>query len=310
MHNQDLRIPQGLQKGDTIGIAAPAAQLIDLSLFSEGIRILKEMGFVPVFPRDLWPGDFYLADTDIKRASEFNKMWADPSIKAIMAVRGGFGCIRMAPYLDKNALSEIPKLLIGFSDITFLHATLFSQYQLMSLHGPVLTALPSCSNDALQRLHSCLTGKWKSPIYSNKFEIIKSCDEPPTAPLIGGNLSTLMTSLGTAYDFDYTGKYLFLEDVGEPQYKLDRMFTQLKHAGKLNNLSGLLLGDFSNDSIQDEIEKLRYKEFIWNRIVELTKEENYTIIGNFPIGHCSQNLSVPYGCNVKMDIHKKRILFV
>lgn len=310
MHNNHeipLRIPAPLKKGDTIGIAAPAAQLIDTALFSDGIRIIKEMGFEPVFPRELWPGDFYLADTDEKRAAEFNTMWADSSIKAILAVRGGFGCIRIAPYMDKNVISEIPKLLIGFSDITFLNAALYQQYNLMSLHGPVLTALSSCSHAALKRFYDCLTGQWTQPVTYSKTEILRPGLEQPVASLIGGNLSTLMTTFGTEYDFSYEGKYLFLEDVSEPQYKLDRMFTQLHHAGKLHNLGGLLLGDFSNDNFQDEIEKLRYREFIWNRVLELTANESYPVIAGFPVGHCSDNFTVPYGCRVQFDLNRNRL---
>ncbi len=308
-NRRSLRLPQKLKKGDAIGIIAPAAQIIDKDQFARGINILSEMGFEPVFPRELWPGDFFLADTDRNRTEEFSRMWSDDHVKALIAVRGGYGSIRIAPGLDKELIKSKKKLFVGFSDITLLHLFLYNQCDTISLHGPVLTSLPTLSQEALERFYISLTGGALNPIPFRRIEVLREGMQDSPAPLIGGNLSTIMTTLGTALDFDYSGKVLFLEDIGEMQFRLDRMLTHFHLAGKFKNLKGLILGDFSHPEITDMIDKLRYKEFVWNRVIELTKNEEYPVIADFPSGHCSNNLTLPHGADMLIDIEKKCLRF-
>ncbi len=309
-HLENVIIPEPLKKGDTIGIVAPAAQLIDRDAFSAGITILQEMGFEVKYPRNLWPGYSYLADSDENRAFEFNKMWADPEVKALMTVRGGYGCIRMASQIDHSIIRASPKLLIGFSDITILSSLLFRSFNMASLHGPVLTSLPTCSRGALERFYLSITGKWNSSIYPTKFEAIRNSDESSIGPLVGGNLSTIVTMLGTEIEPDFTNKILFIEDVGEPQYRIDRMLTQMNLAGKFKYLAGLIVGDFSHPDCQDGIELMRYKEFVWNRVLEMTYGTDYPIISNFPTGHCPDNFTLPFGVTAQINIDKKRLEFI
>ncbi len=309
-HNIPMHLPEKLKKGDLIGIIAPAAQLKSKAPFVQGIQILKEMGFEPVHPRDLWQGDYFLADTDQQRANEFNRMWADPSIKALIAARGGYGSLRLLPFLDTKLISSKSKTMLGFSDITILNAYLFDNHQQISLHGPVVTSLPAMNRSSLERLYACLTGNFASTIELSCLEILKEGHNDCFAPLVGGNLSSLLTLTGTAYNFDYSEKILFLEDVDEPHYKLDRMLTQMKLAGNLDHLSGLILGEFNHASYCDTVEKLRYKEYIWNRVLELTEEFSYPIIAGFPVGHGSDNYTVPYGLPARINLQKKRLEFL
>jgi muramoyltetrapeptide carboxypeptidase len=309
-HNKLLpRVPRKLKKGDAIGIIAPAAKLIDRDQFIGGINILREMGFEPVFPRELWPGDFYLADTDKNRVEEFSRMWSEDHIKALIAVRGGYGSIRIAPQLDKDLIQSKEKFFIGFSDITLLHMFLYNRCSMVSLHGPVLTSLWTSSQEALERFYVSLTGGALNPIPFRRIEVLREGMQESPAPLIGGNLSTIMTTIGTSLDFDYRGKVLFLEDIGEMQFRIDRMLTHLHLAGKLSGLSGLILGNFSHPDITDIVDMLRYKEFVWNRVMELTENEGYPIIADFPAGHCSTNLTLPHGADVLIDIEKKCLRF-
>lgn len=307
---ENIIIPGALKKGDTIGIVAPAAQLVDRDSFSAGITILQEMGFEVKYPRNLWPGYSYLADSDENRAFEFNKMWADPEVKALMTVRGGYGCLRMVSQIDHSIIRASPKMLIGFSDITILNNLLFNNYNMASLHGPVLTSLATCSRGALERFYLSITGKWNNSINPTKFEVLRNSERPYTGPLVGGNLSTIITMLGTELEPDFRNKTLFIEDVGEPQYRIDRMLTQMNLAGKFKDLAGLIVGDFSHQNCQDGIESMRYKEFIWNRVLEMTYGTDYPIISNFPTGHCRDNFTLPFGVTAKINIDKKRLDFV
>lgn len=308
--SKKLIIPPPVKKGDVIGIVAPAAQLVDKNAFSAGITILQEMGFRVKYPRNLWPGYSYLADSDENRAFEFNKMWADPEVKALMTVRGGYGCIRMVSQIDSTVIRATPKMLVGFSDITILNTILYREYNMVSLHGPVLTSLCTCSNRALERFYLSLTGKWDKSINPSKFEVIRNSDRPCAGPLIGGNLSTIITMLGTKMEPNYANKILFIEDIGEPQYRLDRMLTQMNLAGKFNDLAGLIIGDFNHQDCQDGIELMRYREFVWNRILEITSGTDYPIISNFPTGHCPDSFTLPVGITAQININKKRLDFL
>lgn len=301
-------IPQTLEAGDTIGIIAPAGQIRHQNSVNQGVAILKEMGFEVKLPANLWPGSGYLADTDRNRAKEFHAMWADPEIKALMALRGGFGCLRMLPFLDPIEISKENKILIGYSDITVLHAALQHTNKLVSFHGPMLSGLSDITADSRQRLYACLTGRWDTALTETGVEVLRG-GAPISGTLIGGNLSTLMSMLATPMDMDWSGKILFLEDVGEPLYRLDRMLTQLWHSGKMEHVAGLILGDFSLNSGQDSLEKIRFHEEIWNRVLELTQSCNMPVWGNFPIGHGRHNITLPHGANTHMDSDRRRLSF-
>jgi muramoyltetrapeptide carboxypeptidase len=293
-------VPQALQVGDCIGIIAPAGQIQDTTNLDRGICILKEMGFEVRIPRNLWPGTGYLADTDSNRALEFHKMWADPDISAILALRGGFGSLRLLPFLDPDEIKKNNKLLIGFSDITVLHSALFKTTQNISFHGPVLTSLSSMNHNSLAQFHACLSGKWNKPIREAQVEILRGGDSVK-GKLIGGNLSSLISIIGTNADQDWTDCILFLEDLGEPLYRIDRMLTQLWHSGKLNQPAAIILGDFSLNKDQDSLEKIRFHEEIWKRVLELTLPSDIVVWGNFPIGHGVDNLTLPHGADAEID---------
>lgn len=289
--------PPILQPGDTIGVIAPAGHLNSRERFGRGVGILQEMGFRVKFPREFWPGHDYLADTDARRGEEFNDLYRDPEVKALMALRGGYGCIRMIDRIDPQLVREAPKPIIGFSDITILLNYLYSRTGLVSFHGPVTASLGDSNSEALERLYLCLTGRWSQPIRAGETEILRR-GPTVTAPLVGGNLASLITLLGTAYDFAWDGKIVLLEDINEPAYKVDRMLTQLKLAGKLDRIAGLILGDFAAQHSRGE--KASYLERIWTRALELCENRSLPVWGNFPSGHCPRNMTLPLGAVAEM----------
>ncbi|MEN8199777.1 MAG: LD-carboxypeptidase [Thermodesulfobacteriota bacterium] len=300
--------PPSLRRGDCIGIVAPAGQISDTDGLEQGISILKEMGFEVKLPRNLWPGSGYLADSDTNRALEFHRMWADPEISALIALRGGFGCLRLAGLLEEEEIQRDRKLFVGFSDITILHGFLHQAADMVSLHGPVLTSLHSSSKESLLRFHASLSGKWDAPIKAHGVEVLRGGD-PVRGRLLGGNLSSLLSTLGTPFELDLSGSILFLEDVGEQLYRIDRMLTQLAHAGKLAQPAAIVLGDFSMSAEMEPLEKIRFHEEIWKRMLELTASSGVVIWGNFPVGHGSDNLTLPHGAETLMDSGKVQLLF-
>ncbi|MFH0784743.1 MAG: LD-carboxypeptidase [Pseudomonadota bacterium] len=300
--------PLPLKKGDTIGIIAPAGRLLDENRFSSGVKVLREMGFNITFPRDLWPGIEYLSDTDQNRGSEFNRLFGASEVKALIALRGGFGCLRILDKIDLTIVATQPKMIIGFSDITVLQNYLYQKSGLISLHGPVVTSLVDATLSARERLFLCLAGKWDEPITVKKIEVLR--DGPIlTAPLVGGNLASLVSLLGTPYDFSWDDKIIFLEDINEPAYRVDRMLTQLSLAGKFDKLAGLILGDFSGIHPSNSTQQISYLEIIWSRVFELCGGSDFSIWGNFPTGHCQHNLTLPIGAYAEMQSGKSRLIF-
>jgi muramoyltetrapeptide carboxypeptidase len=299
--------PPPLQHGDKIGIIAPAGYLADKEAYRTGCSIIKNMGFEIVGQEKNWPGYGYLADSDDRRVEELHRVWANPDIKAVFALRGGFGCLRIIDRLDLSLIRKNPKFLIGFSDITILHNYFFQETGLVSLHGPGLSSLPSADALTLDRLYQCLTGNWQRELQED-VEVVRT-GPTVTGTLRGGNLSSLVTMIGTPWVPDLSETILFLEDINEPPYRLDRLLTQFTHSLMFEQVSGIILGDFSDDRDFDQIERLRRHEFVWNRIIELTSSQGMPVWGNFPAGHCRRNITLPIGSRVRMDSQKRTLEF-
>lgn len=301
--------PSPLKKGDCIGIFAPAGQLQDATRFMRGVRVLEEMGFRVKYPPQLWPGPDYLADSDDNRGEEFNRLVQDREVRGIIAMRGGYGCLRMLDTIDIALMAGNPKVLVGFSDITILQNYLYAQIRLVSLHGPVVTSLEEATEDARASLSYCLTNTKVCSIGPSHIEVLR--DGPKVcAPLIGGNLASMVSLLGTRYDFSWDNKIVFLEDINEPVYKIDRMFTQLKLAGKLDEIAGLILGKFSMSISAGEIDEMYYRQAIWNRVLELCSDRVLPIWGNFPSGHYPGSLTFALGAPAVMERNNPRLLFL
>ena len=296
----DILLPPALASGGTIGIVAPAGQIKDRRRFESGVQALSDMGFTVRIPPSLWPGTGYLSDSDAGRADELNRTWADPEIGALMAVRGGYGCLRILDLIDLQMIKRTPKLLAGFSDITLLHTFLQRETGLISLHGPVLTSLAGSDRSSRERFRECLLGNWQKPLHWKGMEILRGGAEC-TGILIGGNLASLVTLLGTPFAPHWKEKILFLEDTNEPLYRIDRMLTQLFLAGVFNEINGLILGDFSMADGMDSLQKIRHHEAVWNRALEVTARCSLQVWGGFPLGHESQNLTLPVGATATMN---------
>ena len=292
----DPLLPPGLKKGDTIGLA-PLAGPWDVQKFSAGIRFLTDLGFKIRLPPDSGQSFPYLAGSDQYRLDCFHELWRDPEVSAIMAVRGGYGCLRLIDAIDLDLIKKQPKILIGFSDVTVLLNGLYRHTGLITFHGPMLTTLAGMDKESTEKFPSCLTHRETPALRPDRLKILRQ--GTARGRLLGGNLTILSHLIGTPYEPSLTDSILFIEDIGEQPYRIDRMLTQLKLAGRLEGIYGLILGDFTNCG---DI------ELIWNRILELFGDQ-IPIWSNFPVGHGEQNIILPLGIEVEMDSESGSLLF-
>ena len=290
-------LPPRLMRGDTIGLVCPAGPVRDVARLQAGIRLIVDQGFAVKLCGPVEPCEGYLADTDEQRAAHLHRLWADEEVRAILAIRGGFGCLRLAGLLDWELLARTPKWLIGFSDVTLLLNTLFHRCGLVSIHGPVATSLARSDEQSLVSLFTLLTGTVEERIRPRGVEVLRG--GTGRGVLVGGNLTTLVHSLGTPWDHSWDGCLLLLEDTNEPLYRLDRMLTQLALAGRFERLAGLILGDFDLDGA-DSLAGLRLREAVWPRVLELVGP-GFPVWADFPAGHRTANLALPIGMEAVLE---------
>ena len=299
--------PPPLAPGDTIAIVAPAGNIHDRLRYMNGCSLLRDMGFQILEQQKEWPGKSFLADDDESRVKEFMAVWCRPDVKAVFALRGGYGSLRIAAQLDLDVIGKHPKFLIGFSDITILLNHIACHANLLCLHGPVVSSLAVCERNSIDRLYHCITGDWHRQL-TEKVEVIRAAPDA-SGTLMGGNLSSLVTLLGTGLDLDYQDSILLLEDVNEPLYRLDRLLTQFHLAGKFTGVKGLILGDFCSCDDLDRHEQQRTEEFVWKRVSELAADQRVPIWGRFPVGHNRQNIAMPIGAHCTMDSARAALSF-
>ena len=290
-------IPPYLKKGNTIGITCPASYLTAANA-DKCIETLQQWGFEVMVGKTLGSkSKNYFSASDEDRANELQAMLDDKNIKAIIFGRGGYGMGRIIDKLNFSKFKKNPKWIIGFSDITLLHCHLYGHHKISSIHGPMAIGFNKEKSNAesIESLHKILTGKKyiynAKPHKNNRVGAAKG-------KLIGGNLALLVNSIGTQSDFETKNKLLFIEDVGEYLYAIDRMFYQLKRSGKLNKLAGLIIGGFTD---MKDTER-PFGKTLENIIKELVEEYDYPVCFHFPISHGKENLSVKIGVEYELKI--------
>ncbi|MFZ5799278.1 MAG: LD-carboxypeptidase [Desulfobulbus sp.] len=296
-------LPPPLRRGDCIGIFSPAGPVRDEGRLAAGIRLLHELGFRTRLPQGTGGNCDYLAADDQSRAAELHALWADNDVQGLMAVRGGYGCLRILDHLDFSLLRARPKLLIGFSDLTVLLNAISARTGLVTVHGPMVSTLADSDRESLQALTALFEGQLHEYPLSGQVEVLRR--GKGTGVLRGGNLATLAHLLGTPWEIDWHRALLFLEDTGEPMYKIDRMLTQLHLAGRLNTLAGLVLGSFD---CGEETGTASLQEQVWGRVLELTAGSDYPIVGGFPLGHLRMNHPLPIGIPATLDCERGRLI--
>ena len=268
---------------------------------ADAIKLLQSWGLEVVLGETVGLSYHQFAGDDGQRASDMQRFINDDSIKAIIAARGGYGTVRMIDRVDFIHVALSPKWLVGFSDITVLHTHLFANYGSQTIHGQMPVNIPDASAHSLETLRKALFGEEFGYRFSaNLLNRAGEC----SAILIGGNLSLLIAVSGSVSDIDYTGKVLFIEDVGEYLYSIDRMMRNLKRAGKLKNLAGLVVGGFTDVKDND----IPFGQTVPEIITEVVKEYDYPVCFDFPAGHIPDNCSLILGKIINLQVTDSEVI--
>lgn len=297
-----MKIPSYLQKGDTIGITCPAGYM-SAAKAKTCITVLQQWGYEVLVGKTLGSkSKTYFSGTDEERLNEFQAMLDAPEVKAILCGRGGYGVGRIIDQLDFTAFKKNPKWIIGFSDISIFHAHINRNFKIATLHSSMASAFNDggYKNKYVQSIKAALEGKKAN--YSCKTHRLNKTGKA-TAELIGGNLALITHLIGTKSDYQTKGKILFLEDIGEQHYNIDRMMHQLKRSGKLNDLAGLIIGGFTD--MQDTERPFGKK--VYNIIHELISEYKYPICFGFPVSHDKENLALKVGASYQLTVSKQTV---
>jgi muramoyltetrapeptide carboxypeptidase len=285
--------PTYLKKGDKVAITCPAKKLPNP--MTDAINVLQSWGLEVVLGDTVNASYHQFAGDDELRAQDMQRFIDDDSIKAIIAARGGYGTIRIVDKVDFGRFAQQPKWLVGFSDITILHTHLFNNYHTQSIHGQMPVNIPDASTKSLESLRKALFGE-EINYHINSHSLNRSGQS--NGILVGGNLTLLIAASGSASDIDYTGKILFIEDVGEYLYAVDRMLRTLKRAGKLAHLTGLLVGGFTEIKDND----IPFGQTVPQIIMDIVSEYDYPVCFDFPAGHLPDNRALIFGKMLNLTV--------
>lgn len=287
-----------LKFGQTIGVVAPASPE-EHTVIKEKLNILEQLGFKIKEGSQLYARTGYLAGEDKDRADDLTNMFSDKTVDAVLCFRGGYGTMRMLQYLNFDIIRQNPKIFVGFSDITTLLNLFYKKSGLITFHGPMANSNLQ-NKDTVNSFFQTLMDGVAPYIIKNPEDCpleFKNFEKSVTGKIVGGNLSLICSTIGTKYEIDTDDKILFIEDVSEPPYKLDRLFTQLILSGKLKKCRGIILGQFSDCELPHYERSFTLEEVLQDRIINL----GIPTCSNFMSGHGSPKLTLPIGAKASLD---------
>ncbi|MBX2930315.1 MAG: LD-carboxypeptidase [Chitinophagaceae bacterium] len=295
-------IPPYLKKGNTLGLLCPAGYM-PIKKATTCIQTLESWGFNVVIGKTLQGKQKnYFSGTDKERLDDFQTMLNDENIKAILCARGGYGVSRIIDDINFSKFKKNPKWIIGFSDITVFHAHINRQYKIATLHSSMAAAFndEGFKNEYILSIKKALTGA--NNTYTCNAHQLNHLGTA-TGELIGGNLALIAHLIGSKSAYQTANKILFIEDVGEYLYNIDRMFVQLKRAGMLNNLKGLIIGKFAE--LKDTTSP--FGATVYNIIHHHVKDYHYPICYDFPVGHVTENVALKVGVEHTLTVQKNKV---
>lgn len=295
-------VPRRLKKGDLIGIICPASPVDDPSRIERGVRYLEGLGYRTTVGRNASRQLGYLAGTDDERAEDIHAMFTDRNVRGIFCARGGYGTPRLLSRIDYRLIAKNPKILLGYSDVTALALAIWKKCRLVTYHGPMLAV--DLAADVNPFAEESL---WRTLTSPERRATLALAEESPTrvkypgsatGRLLGGNLSLLVSLLGTPYMPDLRRGILFLEEIGEDPYRVDRMLTHLGNAGMLSRLSGVAMGHFTDCVPRDAAAPSLPLDAI---MAGTAKNTGKPFLTGFPIGHEKRMVTVPVGIRARLD---------
>lgn len=294
--------PKKIEKGDVIGIITPASNPSNLSTIQDGVKYFENLGYRVEVGKNVGKEEGYLAGSDEERLSDLHSMFANKHIKAILCVRGGYGSGRLLDSIDYNLIKNNPKIFVGYSDITALQMAMFKKTGLVTFAGPMVSTdfSSNVNNYAEENFWNVISnnkkiGKLNNPRDEKFFVLNKGRAE---GKLLGGNLAVFTSLIGTKFMPDLKGAILLLEEIGEQPYRIDRLLNQLKLTDVFTQIKGIILGRFVDCYESDKSKKtIDLNAVIANYFSKLS----VPLLYSFSHGHVKENLTVPFGINVKLN---------
>ncbi|MBM4161339.1 MAG: LD-carboxypeptidase [Ignavibacteria bacterium] len=297
--------PPRLRKGDLIGVVSPASPPSAQEKIDKGVQYLERLGYRVRVGRHVMAQLGYLAGTDEQRADDLNSMLRDPEVKAVFAVRGGYGTPRLLHRVDYRAIRRHPKIIVGYSDLTALQLAIFRKTSLVTFSGPMVGVEMWEQIDPFTEEHfwRVLTSAARVGVLANPDEqrAIVHNKGAASGRLLGGTFSLLMSLIGTPYFPDLRRSILVLEDVDEAPHRVDRMFAQLNHAGILSKISGLVLGVFTDCVPTDPTKPYLTIDQV---LQEAMHSVTCPVLANFQYGHIPRKLTLPIGLRARLDARR------
>lgn len=304
---QIYRKPPYLKQGDTIGITSPAGPVTREEI-QPAVQVMENWGYKIRMGDTIGKKDFNFGGTDEERLNDLQKMLDDPTIKAIMCARGGYGSLRIVDRINWTKFKSRPKWVIGFSDITVLHSHIHTNLHIASIHSKMTNSFPDdwskaepIQMETINSINDAMSGKKMKytalPHVQNKLGIAEGI-------LVGGNLKTLETLAGSASDSKTQGKILFVEDTGEYLYSIDRMFWNLKRTGKLKNLKALIVGGFR---VKPDDPGEEFGRTLQEIVLEKIKKYKYPVCFDFPVGHQKNNFALKCGVRHRLEVKENTV---
>jgi muramoyltetrapeptide carboxypeptidase len=298
----DIVKPKRLRKGDLIGLVTPASPISDSSRIERGVQYLERLGYRVTIGEHVGKVCGYLAGTDDERLEDLHSLFADRRVRAIVAVRGGYGTPRLLSKLQYRLISQNPKILVGFSDITALQLALWRKCSLVTFHGPMAGVEMANTMDTFteELFWQTVTSTKKVGRISFPADVQPIALHPgkATGRLIGGNLSLIVSLLGTRYFPSPQDAVLFLEEISEEPYRVDRMMTQLRNAEIMSRCNAVLAGQFTDCLPKDQSNPSLSVDEILGEAARLSAKP---FISSLPFGHLPQKITIPIGVRVRVD---------
>lgn len=299
-----------IRNGDLIGLISPASTIADPGRINSGVTYLERLGYRVVVGKHVLKTYGYLAGTDEERAEDIHSMFANPDVRGIFCIRGGYGTPRLLSLLDYRLIRNNPKVFVGYSDITALQLALWRRCGLVSFQGPMLGVDMAAPMDGYteELFWRLLTRNTRAGHVLNTGEpVVVRRPGKVSGTLLGGNLALICAIMGTPYQPRFDGAMLFFEDIGEEPYRIDRMFTQLRHAGAFRRARGLLTGQFSDVEPKDPSKPSLSLEEV---LVETAEYAGIPFLSNLPFGHEPRKMTIPIGIRARLDSEARTLEYL
>ena len=307
--------PKALRPGDTVGLITPSSYVSDPDRLALAERTARYFGLVPKFGKNVRRRDGYLGGGIEDRVEDLHAMFRDPEVKAVFAIRGGYGAAQLLDAIDYDLIRSHPKIFLGYSDITALHLAIQKRAGLVTFHGPITLSRFTPYTQTYFRKALFETeplGRITNPPDSDPLRpahILRTV-RPGRArgPLMGGNLTLISTTMGTPYEIETSGRILFLEDVDEQPYSIDRMLTQLRLAGKLSGAAGIIFGECQDCRPRDFKPSYESTLSVGEVVDQILGRLRIPVLSGLTIGHTDDQLTLPLGVMAELDAEKGELV--